>query len=242
MEIHNTVEDLVLVQVEEICDTIEKERANEICTCSQCRMDTACYVLNRIAPRYIISNRGVARVEQEAIEHQQKIADIASLVYEGIRRVNHNQRPNFQHSVSNKEVAKNYNTPMFNVPTIVGRLFNGINFAPVADVTVELRRNGDLVQMKDANWQNPYNLIPNTMGTFTFWPISIPAEKINIHKIFEYSVKVEALGFEILHHFFKVPAVSEFQTIDSFSLGRTFKLPDLYLFPLGGEGYEDVAE
>jgi competence protein ComFB len=205
-------------------------------------MDTACYVLNRLAPRYIVSNRGVARVEQESFEHQQKIADIASLVYEGIRRVNHNQRPNFQHSVPNKEVLKDYNSPMFNIPTIVGRLFNGINFAPVADVTVELRRNGDLVRMKDANWQNPYNLIPNTMGTFTFWPTAIPAEGINVHKTFEYSVKVEAPGFEILHHFFKVPAISELHTVDSFSLGRTFKLPDLYLFPLGGEEYDDVSE
>jgi competence protein ComFB len=80
------------------------------------------------------------------------------------------------------------------------------------------------------------------MGTFTFWPTPIPAEGISIHKTFEYSVKVEAPGFEILHHFFKVPAISELRTVDSFSLGRTFKLPDLYLFPLGGEGYEDAAD
>ncbi|MDR1950016.1 MAG: late competence development ComFB family protein [Spirochaetaceae bacterium] len=242
MDIHNTIEDIVLAQVAEICDSIEKERENETCTCPQCRMDAACYALNRSAPHYIVSNRGVVRVEQESIEHQQRTADIATLVYEGIRRVNHNQRPNFNHSIPNMENAPNNHNPMFNIPTIVGRLFNGVNFAPIADVTVELRRNGDLVQMKDANWQNPYSLIPNTLGTFTFWPTPIPAEGINIHKTFEYSIKVEAPGFEVLHHFFNVPAISEYRSVDSFSMGRTFKLPDLYLFPPGGEGYEDFPE
>ena len=72
MDVHNTSEDVVFKAIEEICDVIEKgDPTHKICTCYQCRLDTACFVLNRIAPYYIISNRWVARVEQEAIGRQQ---------------------------------------------------------------------------------------------------------------------------------------------------------------------------
>jgi competence protein ComFB len=234
MELHNTMEDRILARVEDIFSTIGKEgNPDNFCTCSQCRMDTACYVLNRTTPHYIVSNRGAARVQQESIEQQQKDADITALIYEGLKRVNHNQRPNFKHTLiagNSKVISEN---PVFNIPTIVGRLFDGGNFAPLSGVKVELLRNGELVVMKDANWQNPYNMVPNTDGTFTFWPVPIPADTADDRKTFEYSLKVEAPEFETLIHYFKIPVISEVLTAASFTLGRTFKLPDLYMFPPG---------
>jgi competence protein ComFB len=229
-EIHNTTEDFVFAQVAQICDSIEKSGSGGICTCRQCRMDTACYVLNRIAPHYVISNRGVARVERETLERQQKEADISVLVYEGLKRVNHNQRPFIDHQ-SREPAGPEQNLPVYNIPTIVGRLFNGQNFEPMAEVKVELHRDGNLVAQKDGNWQNPYTLVPNTEGTFTFWPDPIPAEGTDIHKTFEYSIKVEAPNLETLQHFFKIAVVSELQSAGSFSMARTFKLQDLYMFP-----------
>jgi competence protein ComFB len=238
-EIHNTTEDIVFTQITEICDSIAKEGSSDICTCPQCRRDTACYVLNRIPPRYIISNRGVARAEQETIERQQDEADIVTLVYEGIRQVNHNQRPFINHKDINFS-RSGQNTPAFIIPTIVGRLFNGTNFEPLTNINVELRRDGEIVPMKDLNWQNPYKVVPNTEGTYTFWPISIPAEKADSHKAFEYAIKVEADGFEVMTHFFTIPVISELQSVNSFSMERTFKLPDLYLFPPGGDEDDEI--
>jgi competence protein ComFB len=234
MDIHNTTEDLVFAKVEAIFDSIAREGNPEnFCLCYQCRMDTACYVLNRTDPRYVVSNRGVARVEQENMERQQKDADIAALVYEGLKRINHNQRPNVLHQSDTGPAAGN--TPVFNIPTIVGRLFSGTNFAPMSNVKVELHRSGELVSMKDNNWQNPYTLVANTEGTFTFWPTPIPAEAADLRKIFEYSIKIEAPDLEPLHHFFKIPVISEIQSAAVYSMGRTFKLPDLYMFPPGGD-------
>jgi competence protein ComFB len=243
MEIHNLTEDIVFATVAEICDAIERgENPDNICTCNQCRIDTACYVLNRSIPHYIVSNRGVARAEQETIERQQKEADTIALVYEALKRVNHNQRPFFSHAHIRDKQHKNSSSavsiPVFNIPTIVGRLFNGLNFAPMSDVKVELHREGDLVAMKDQNWQNPYNLVQNIGGTFTFWPEPIPADSAGIHKIFEYSVKIESPGFEELSHVFRIPVISEIQTADTFSPERIFKLPDLYMFP-PGEGEDE---
>jgi competence protein ComFB len=233
MDVHNTIEDVVFRAIDEICDTLNKDKADEVCICDQCRLDTACFVLNRTAPHYIVSNRGVARVEQESIKRQQLEADVVSLIYEGIRRVSHNQRPHFSHSVHSGPAVKKSDAPVFNIPTILGRLFNGINFAPLANVKVELYQDGNLVAMKDKSWQNPYTLVSNTKGTFTFWPEPVPAERENIHRVFKYSIKIAVPGLETLQHFFEIPVTSELKAIRSFNMNRTFKIQDLYMFPLG---------
>ena len=89
--------------------------------------------------------------------------------------------------------------------------------------------------MKNRNWQNPCILVANTQGAFTFWPESISAGAVNTRENFEYSVRIEAKGFETMNHFFSIPVLSEPGDIESFSMDRTFKLPDLYLFPPGGD-------
>jgi competence protein ComFB len=99
---------------------------------------------------------------------------------------------------------------------------------------VELLQNGKLVEMKDNNWQNPYNLIPNTGGTFTFWPKPVTAEKTDINKVFEFTIKIASADFAELNHVLSIPVISE-MAAPSISLSRTHKLPDLYLFPPGEE-------
>ncbi|MDR0589786.1 MAG: late competence development ComFB family protein [Spirochaetaceae bacterium] len=236
MDVHNTTEDVVFRAIDEICDAIDRrDNPHDLCTCNQCRLDTACFVLNRATPHYIISNRGVARVEQEPIERQQLEADIVALIYEGIKRVSHNQRPYSNHTGHTNIDEQTSDRLVFNIPTIIGRLFNGINFEPLADIVVELYQDGKLVEMKDENWQNPYTLVKNTKGTFTFWPESVPAEGKNIHRIFKYAIKIETPGMEPLHHFFEIPVTSELNYVRSFSINRTFKIQDLYMFPLGGD-------
>jgi competence protein ComFB len=237
MDIHNTVEETVVSRVAEIFDDIAAGGNSEnLCTCDQCRMDTICYVLNRTTPKYIVSSRGVARTETEALIRQQEEADIVTLAYEGIKQINHNQRPNFRHRNEQSGAAEAEKTkPVFNIPTIVGRLFNGLNFAPISGVKVELRRNGELVAMKDGNWQNPYCLVANTEGAFTFWPVPIPAQEADSRKIFEFSIRVQDEEFEPLNHFFQIPVISDDQSVNAFSMGRTIKLPDLYMFPPGTE-------
>jgi competence protein ComFB len=234
MELHNTVEDIVIARVNEIFETIGKEgNTDKYCICQQCRMDIACYALNRMKPQYIVSNRGAPRVQWVSIERQQQIADITTLVHEGFKQVKHNQRPFFPHSAEDDKSNEKRVQPAYNVPTIMGRIFNGENFAPLSDVDVELLWNGNLVPMKDGNWQNPYRIVSNTEGNYSFWPAADIASGPNKHKIFDYSLKVTASGFDILYHHFTIPVASEIQTAGSFTLNRTFKLPDLYLFRPG---------
>jgi len=234
MELHNTMEDIVVARVNEIFEAIDKgDSAQRYCTCKQCRLDIICYTLNRVRPHYIQSNRGVSRVQTETVERQQQVADVTAMIHEGFRQVNHNQRPNCVHIPGDSGSGREKSIPVFNIPVIMGRLFNGNNFAPVSDVYVELMCNGELVAMKDNNWQNPYRIVPSTEGAFSFWPAAVKAASPDEPKVFEYAIRVAAQEFETLNHFFKVPLTSEIQTASSFTLKRTFKLSYLYMFPPG---------
>ena len=237
MEIHNVSEDIVTHSTKRIFESIKREgNPQGLCLCDQCRLDTICYTLNRTEPQYIVSNRGMTRLEQDWVGKQQTEADIAALVYNGIRLVNHNLRPTSSHGTSPESENKGAPQPAFHIPTILGRLFDGETFAPLSGVTVELRCNGELVSMRNRNWQNPFTLISNTPGAFSFWPAPITAEAADINRVFEYFLKVEAAEYETLTHFFKVPAVSIHQS--SPPTEKPFRLPDLYLFP-PGEGEQN---
>jgi competence protein ComFB len=234
MELHNTIKGTVISRVEEIFEALEKgENPEKYCTCDQCRMDVTCYVLNRTPPRYIVSGRGASHSIGAGIGQQQQTADITALIHEGIKKVSYNLRPNFAHSNEKSAVTDDAAIPKFNVPTIIGRVFNGNNFAPIADASVELLWAGGLVAMKNGNWQNPYNIVGDIEGSFSFWPAPVEASEVGSHKIFEYIVRVSAPEFETLIHTFKVPVASEVQASISFNPDRTFKLPDLYMFAPG---------
>lgn len=235
MEIHNVTEDIVLDAVNEIFDEIEREgKPNRPCTCFQCRLDTACYALNRSVPRYVVSSRGVARAETDSIEKQQEEADVVSLIYEGLQKIAKSKRPHFEHQ-NRKDGPVLAEGPVFNFPTLVGRVFNGQNFEPMVDIDVFLLADGKLSPMLDANFQNPYRLVSNTAGTFSFWPQPVRADSVGEERKFEFAVAAAAPGLEELRHYFEVTVTSEHQVATSFNMDRTFKLPDLYLFPPGGD-------
>jgi len=233
MDIHNTNEDLVFIAVQKIFDEIQNSgNPEKFCLCYQCRIDTICFTLNRIEPRYIVSNRGFARIDPTSINSQQNEADITSLIYKGIRLVNHNQRPTAPHDGTGGTIPK-INHPVFDIPTIAGRIFNGISFEPIIGIEVALYCDGEMVQMRNTNWQNPYTMVPSTPGAFSFWPAPVTADTPDTGKEFKFSLRVNSPDYEPMIHFFKITSISKFHNPHSYALNRTFKLPDLYLFPPG---------
>jgi competence protein ComFB len=240
LKIHNLTEDFVVKEIDKICDEIEKDgQKKHICTCGQCRLDAACYVLNRTQPAYVVSSRGVARVERETLERQQKGIDVTVLVYKALEEVAHNRRPFFEHQSREQSAKRAEPQAVFNIPVIVGRVFNGNNFEPLFDLDVELWHDGKRSVMRDPNWQNPYRLYKDTAGTFTFWPTPVHAEKVGKKTAFGFSVRIKSDGYETLNHFFEIPVASEMYSEIPFSMDRTFKLKDVYLFPEGTEEYGD---
>jgi len=233
MDIHNTNEDLVFLSVQKIFDEIQNSGNPEnFCLCYQCRIDTICFTLNRIEPRYIVSNRGFTRIDSTSIKNQQIEADITSLIYKGIRLVNHNQRPTAPHD-GTAGILPKINHPVYDIPTIAGRIFDGISFEPITGIDVALYCDGELVPMRNNNWQNPFAMIPSTPGAFSFWPEPVIADTPDTNKEFKFSLRVNSPDYETLNHFFTIASISKFHNPHSYALNRTFKLPDLYLFPPG---------
>jgi competence protein ComFB len=230
MNIHNLFEEVVFTEVEAAYASIARQnKADDICTCRQCQLDTACYVLNRIKPHYIVSSRGIQHDEQLDIEKQQQLVDIVSLVYEGIKQVNLHRRPGFKHT-SDAESACLAATAYYNIPVIIGKLLNGRTFEPVSGVAVELYIDGQLAKMKDGNWQNPCELIKKTEGTFAFWPAILPADVPDEQKLFNFSIKARLPEFPPLVHHFELQVVSEKDQINAITMNMTHKISDLYLF------------
>ena len=76
-------------------------------------------------------------------------------------------------------------------------------------------------------------MVSGTPGAFSFWPAPIIAEIPDIIKEFKFSIKVKSPDFEILSHYFNISSMSKFHNPQTYALNKTYKLPDLYLFPPG---------
>ena len=239
MDIHNANEDLVFNAVSKIFDEIQNNGNPEnYCLCYQCRVDTICFTLNRIEPRYIVSNRGFTRLDPTSLKSQQMEADITSLIYKGLRLVNHNQRPTAPHDGTGVHHHR-VNHPLYDIPTIAGRIFNGISFEPIVGVDVFLYLEGDMIKMRNTNWQNPFRMVESTPGAYSFWPEPVLAESPDVVKEFKFSLRVKSADYEPLNHFFSLSSTSKFHTSHSYALNRTFKLPDLYIFPPGEDEHQE---
>jgi competence protein ComFB len=237
MEIRNLMEDAVKAVVDELFEIESREHRLGYCTCAQCRLDVACYVLNRVKPEYIVSSRGLAYSEKEGLDKVQRRADVISLVKEGWGKVTHAPRSTSDHASQEPaapELGASPGGPSFNFPTVMGRVFDGRTFAPVAVGMVRLlAKGGDEVGMVDRNWQNPFVLAGGTAGMYIFWPRHVHGKKTGEERTWTFEIRVEAEGFEPLSHFIELTCQAEAEVRQDFSLQRVHKIPDLYLFPEG---------
>lgn len=237
MKIHNLLEDIVIDKVEEIFDEEESNPTLGFCTCRQCRLDVACYVLNRVEPEYVVSGRGYAHLRAEYDGDSQKTADITALVTDGIKKVSRSKRPFFPHSGQKEDDSPE--GPYFNFPIIAGRVFDGKTFEPVSDIEVYLTSDGQIVPMKNPNWQNPYLIARSTAGNFMFWPGPVPAKKVGERNTVNFKITVVSELYEELSHFFTLEVTSSEERLDTFCINENYLLGDLYLFTQSAS--DDIA-
>ncbi len=225
------MEESVLRIVDDICDDDEASAAPRYCTSAECRMDAACFVLNRIPQRYVSSQRGQAHTELELSRDQQLFVDMVTLAHEGLRRVSSVRRSFYGEA---NTFVRSVSGPHFYLPTIKGRLFNGTSFELITDVEVQLLHDESPVTMIDSRWQNPYPIVVNTAGTYLFWPQPVQAPHDGEERVFEYEIRVESDQYEPFRHFFAITRTSVDQIPDALEMGGERRLPDLYLVPAPG--------
>ncbi|MDR2897189.1 MAG: late competence development ComFB family protein [Spirochaetaceae bacterium] len=231
MKVHNMMEEIVASRVNILFDQISEIGAEWFsCGCPRCRLDTCCYVLNRTSPQYILSSRGVARARAE--DNRQLLADIDTLVMEGIKLVNASKRP-FNDHEKYADFDMLTEGPVYNFPTFVGTIYDGTTFEPLNDVQITLKQENEFAAMIDRSWVNPYKTNSINPGTYTFWMRPQFEEKLDAQKTFSFSIEATALGYERLMSFFSITLFSESLPRYAYNSTNTLKLQDLYLFPKG---------
>jgi competence protein ComFB len=229
MEIHNTTEDVVWSVIDEICRDEEQNHSYNYCTSRACRVDAACYVLNRVPPRYVSSGRGLAHFESRFAEDPQLHVDIYTLAHEALRRVTKVQR-SYYHTEDAGDVRIS-SGPVFCFPTLKGRIFHALTFEPMRDIDITLLENGEPVQMVDPRWSNPYHVVGHTNGTYLFRPAPRKAEESGQTAIFEFELRAEAAGFEPFRHFFELELTADNSAESVIGDRDKHELPHLYMLP-----------
>ena len=191
------------------------------CSCENCRLDTICYVLNRLQPKYVVSGRGMTYANL-ALNGQTK-ADIDAMIIDGIRVVNAAKRP-YHDQRKLKETTDN--KPAFIFPVFMGAVYDGHTFEPLSGVSIELSADGKLVSMEDASWENPTLTYKPAKGSFTFKPASIPAEKEGETREFNFTITIRSADYQPLIYSFTIPLTSSKEETPFISL----KLQDSYMF------------
>ena len=224
------MEDIVIEMVNNVFSDEKISTNKKFCTCTQCELDVICFVLNNIPSKYVISGRGLARLESNYLEQKQKEADLVTLIHMGIKNVSGAKRPHFAHEEEQKSEESNAGA-YFNIPTLTGRIFNTTNFEPVTNIIVSLLYNGETLRMLNPNWQNPQKLVSNTAGTFSFWPYPLKAKNHGIQKDFDFEIIINDDNYEQLIHYINISVTSEREFVDYYRINRNIKVDDLYLLP-----------
>ncbi len=227
MHIHNVMEDIVYEKVNKMFD--ETKESNEpwlSCSCMQCRLDTMCYVLNRLTPKYIKSGKGFAHFLNSDLNKKSQInADISALVVEGMRKVLEIQRPHGESS-SDDGAKKAF----YNFPAISGKILNGSNFNTMTGVTLTLKLDNLVIPQMNILWDNPYTTSDKTPGTFIFCPKALPTEKLGEKRKFRFLLIGEKEGFETVNMSFEFELESEANERLALDATNTFETKNMFLF------------
>lgn len=159
MAITNLMHDIVINTLDEVL----KKESNKKVTENN-RDDIIAYVLNRVPPRYVTSERGLLYGILEAKYQVQQQVDILLLIYEAINKVVTRRDPADDH----KDRLHLYKTTF--LPHLVGQVLEEESLSIIADVEVTLMYGKAKAAMVDSDWDNPYITNSATKGHFHFWP------------------------------------------------------------------------
>jgi len=199
MKLKNYQEDVVLRAID-----IALEDQPELVSDASFVNDVAAYVLNRIPPRYVMSERGFLRLTVEQLEEGNgkrslaNIIELMILVNRGIEIVQ-SRRPKASGAArEDVEGPESANEFVHNYPQFIGRIVDDESDEPVFGAVVSLYMDGDLVPPAEPGWSNPYRTNPQTKGFFSFWPHAAKNE----HEVAVCQVlfTIEHPDYEVLSH------------------------------------------
>lgn len=159
MPVNNLMKDIVINTLDEV---LKKEDQEHIPSAS--RDDIIAYVLNRVPPKYVTSERGFLYCILDAKYKVQDRIDVLFLIYEAIYRILNRRDP------ANAAKAMTVPESTAYLPHIVGQVLEETTLSVIPGVEVTLMFGRTPADMVDADWQNPYQTSQATKGHFHFWP------------------------------------------------------------------------
>ena len=174
MKLKNYNEDLVLSMI----DLVLEDRT-DVESSENLVHDVAAYVLNRIPPRYIMSERGFTRmagehwVESENDGGLTNFVELVILVNKAIELITHRRRAASNGVHSGGELGIGELELWHNFPQVVGKIVDADTREPVYGATIAFLVDGEHSRPAEPSWSNPYATNAATKGFFSFWPQSM---------------------------------------------------------------------
>ena len=177
MKLKNYQEDIVLRAIE-----IALEDQPDMWADTDFVNDVAAFVLNRVPPRYVMSERGFLRLALEhnddaaADESMANVIGMMMLVNRGVELVRSRRsgtNGNVQRDLTSPQADSDELTLVHNYPQLIGRVVDARTGDPVYGATVALYMNGKLAPPENGGWYNPYVTREKTQGHFSFWPRAV---------------------------------------------------------------------
>lgn len=234
MKLKNYQEDVVLRAIE-----IALEDQPELLDDEHFVYDVAAYVLNRVPPRYVMSERGFLRL---ALEHmgeeaqEDSLANVIELMFlvnRGVeivreRRTESPPEPRTQGPAGEFDLPSGVEY-VHNYPQIIGRVLDATNGEPVYGAVVTMHIDGDRVPPAAAGWQNPYVTREQTRGHFSFWPHATRSEEETLTG--EILFTVEHPGYERFSHVEHVTTEGAFDAAETISGDQILSLRPFSIEP-----------
>jgi competence protein ComFB len=182
LELKNILEDVVM----DVINDLENSKQEGI-TKNQ-KVELASFVLNRIPPMYITSDRGFTNIVNKYKNDPQFLADIMIRVDEGLKLVK-------KISIGTQsEQDFDKTKPYFIFPKIVGKVISSRTMMPLENATAHLYINGKLSEMEYSDWSNPVVMKHGDDGAYSFAPAPQPADNPNLMTRFEIKIQIEKEG------------------------------------------------
>ncbi len=191
--------------------------------------DVAAYVLNRVPPKYIMSERGFLRLAAADLDDQLggkqllNIIELMILVNRGVDVVSTRRRR--EGSAARQIQNEPGSDFVHNFPQLIGRVVAAETGHPVNGATVTLYRDGSPVPPADSGWENPYVTHLSTNGYFSFWPE--PFQSAQEDSVVVLRVTVEHPDYQLLSLEKTVETEGVFQRLEQIQSERIVNLGEL---------------
>jgi len=235
MKLKNYQEDLVLY----VADIVIKDRP-DVAADKDLLHDVAAYTLNRLPPRYIMSERGFTRLAADHLIDSDNEDGLAGLVevlilvnkaIDTVKSRRKAEKPARDTERPSEEEVPDVRKYWHNLPYLIGRVLDKKTKKPVLDAHVHVTIDGQLAEPAERGWLNPYRTNAGTKGFYSFLPKPFRSRSKNKTCTLELSIEHQDYKPLIMEQ--KIETVGELTTYQFIRSDQILSLEDSYLVPAG---------